>query len=506
MTTCFLAPDPIQSKQFIPGGIVPANGGLLFFYLAGTTTKTTVYKDNAAGASWTNPIVLDSGGDLTSGGEVWFAEGETVKVVFAPSTDTDPPISPYWTKDDLVGINDITVASSGLDWVATLTPSFVSATSLRLSGDQTAAGSADPGRRMQASVTGGTVYGVIKNATFATGSTTINLNMVDGVLDAGLSASFYGLLAATHPAAPIFGGNALCSSVVASQTTAIWVQGGDYLHVTGTTTIAHFGNALFAGATMSVITDSDVTISSTANVLTPGSGNFTSSANTTLLLRAEAVNITRVVGVSPGAGGYVPVGTVVNYLASTAPTGWVEVAGASIGSAGSGGTARANADTLSLYKLIWNNIADAQCAVATGRGASAAADFAANKALTLPDARGRVLAGYDLAGSAGLLTLLLSGVTGSTLAASGGNQQQTIVSSTMAAHTHQQSISVSNSVSGAESIKDTDGGAGASNAQPAMGIVQVENNPLPLNTQSTGGGGAHNNVQPTLITYVIAKL
>jgi len=99
--------------QFIPGGIVPAAGGKLFFYVAGSvSTKQTVYKDNAAAVSWSNPIVLDSGGNLPSGGEVWFPTGQTFKAVLAPFNDTDPPASPYWSKDNLSGINDVSAAAS----------------------------------------------------------------------------------------------------------------------------------------------------------------------------------------------------------------------------------------------------------------------------------------------------------------------------------------------------------------------------------------------------------
>jgi hypothetical protein len=97
-------PHPIDAVH--PRGNTPANGGQLFFYQAGSSTKQTVYKDNTASVAWTNPIVLDSGGNLPSGGEVWFPTGITFKAVFAPSTDTDPPSSPYWTKDNLAGIND----------------------------------------------------------------------------------------------------------------------------------------------------------------------------------------------------------------------------------------------------------------------------------------------------------------------------------------------------------------------------------------------------------------
>lgn len=75
------------------------------------------------------------------------------------------------------------------------------------------------------------------------------------------------------------------------------------------------------------------------------------------------------------------------------PAGWLELNGTSIGSADSGATGRANADTLALYTYLWPNAANTvQTAggVATGKGASAAADFAANKRLVLTDARNRV--------------------------------------------------------------------------------------------------------------------
>jgi hypothetical protein len=204
MPTCYLAPDPIQSTQLIPGGIVPANGGKLFFYTAGTSTKTTVYKDNAGGTSWTNPIVLDSGGNLPTGGEVWFLGGTAYKVIFAPSNDTDPPVSPYWTKDNLAGVNDIVASGVTLlsEWVTAPTATFVSATSFTFSGDQTAPGNADVGRRMKFTVTAGTVYGVISRTSFGGGLTTVTMNMTNGTLDAGLSAQFYSVLSAANAAVP----------------------------------------------------------------------------------------------------------------------------------------------------------------------------------------------------------------------------------------------------------------------------------------------------------------
>ena len=200
MATTYYAPDPIQSMQFIPGGIVPANGGQLFFYAAGTSTKQTVYKDNAAAVAWSNPIVLDSGGNLPSGGEVWFSQGVTYKVVFAPSNDTDPPASPYWTKDNLSGMNDVSAASS-LEWITGSTPTFVSTTSFTVSGDLT--GTLTAGRRIKSTNTGGTIYSTILNATFGGGLTTVTVVNDSGVLDAGMTAFSYGLLSSVNPSTPL---------------------------------------------------------------------------------------------------------------------------------------------------------------------------------------------------------------------------------------------------------------------------------------------------------------
>lgn len=76
-------------------------------------------------------------------------------------------------------------------------------------------------------------------------------------------------------------------------------------------------------------------------------------------------------------------------------TGWVRANGRTMGSASSGATERANADTATLYAYLWNNFSNTICPVSTGRGANAAADFAANKTIQLLDWRGYVPGGLD---------------------------------------------------------------------------------------------------------------
>jgi hypothetical protein len=93
------------------------------------------------------------------------------------------------------------------------------------------------------------------------------------------------------------------------------------------------------------------------------------------------------------ANALVPVGTVQSFARSTAPTGWLAANGNTIGSAASNAT-NASADYSALFTVLWDNwtntdlpILDSAGAAST-RGANAAADFAANKRLPLPDLRG----------------------------------------------------------------------------------------------------------------------
>lgn len=84
-----------------------------------------------------------------------------------------------------------------------------------------------------------------------------------------------------------------------------------------------------------------------------------------------------------------PTGAVRFFAGTTAPDGWIFLDDGSIGNASSGATTRANADTEDLYTVLWNNISDTYCPVSSGRGASAAADFAAGKTLALFKFAGR---------------------------------------------------------------------------------------------------------------------
>jgi len=95
--------SPVPNPTFFDGSTVAA-GYQLFTYLAGTTTKTATYTDNALSVANANPIVLDANGQATI-----FVDGGSgavgLKYVLATAADTDPPASPVWTRDNILAVS-----------------------------------------------------------------------------------------------------------------------------------------------------------------------------------------------------------------------------------------------------------------------------------------------------------------------------------------------------------------------------------------------------------------
>ena len=94
------------------------------------------------------------------------------------------------------------------------------------------------------------------------------------------------------------------------------------------------------------------------------------------------------------------VGEVKAFARKTTPNKFLKCNGQTIGNASSGATARANADTQTLFEMLWadwdNTVLPIQTSSGTAatRGASATADFNANKRLPLPDLRDEYLRGW----------------------------------------------------------------------------------------------------------------
>jgi len=197
MTVYALLPDAKIPFHTSSGNL--ANGYLLFIYNAGTTVKATTYTDSTGLSMNTNPIVMNSRGETPYG--VYVNSGQ-YKLVLAPSTDTDPPGSPIWSQDGITPANDISVADA-TEWTAlAITPTYISAVSFSVSGNQTSV--LQVGRRVKTTNSGGTVYSTISGSSFGAGITTVTVVNDSGTIDAGLSAVYYGLLSFTNPSFPLY--------------------------------------------------------------------------------------------------------------------------------------------------------------------------------------------------------------------------------------------------------------------------------------------------------------
>jgi hypothetical protein len=162
------------------------------------------------------------------------------------------------------------------------------------------------------------------------------------------------------------------------------------------------------------------------------------------------------------------------YTAANTPTGWVVMNDGTIGSATSGGTTRANADCQNLFYSLWNNVANTYAPVSSGRGASAAADWTANKTIKLLTTTGKVIAN---AGASAI------GLTA-------GNSTLTLGIANMPSHGHL--IHTTNTdVSGAGHI-------------PTGSSATLES-PYP-STESSGSGSSIDMRQPTLYLNYFIKL
>lgn len=286
MASYFASPIGNDAPFFLSTG-VPASGAKLFVYVAGSTTKQTTYTDNTGNTSNANPILLNSSGYPASGGNrvgIWIPQGVTVKFILAPSTDTDPPTSAYWTQDGFLGINDVTASQS--EWVGGPTPTYVSSTSFTLVGDQSA--TFHVGRRLKTTNTAGTVYSTITAVAYTSLTTVTVASDGSTALDSGLSAVSYGLISANNPSVGPSETHRKGTAVASASTTDIWGIAGDFVHVTGTTTITSLGTAPYAGARREVIFDGALTLTHNSTTLVlPGAANITTAANDRMIVRAD---------------------------------------------------------------------------------------------------------------------------------------------------------------------------------------------------------------------------
>lgn len=288
------------NHQFvIPTTGAPASGYKLYTYVAGSSTLVTTYTTSAGSVAQTNPIILNSAGFPTTG-QIWVTEGTSTKIVFTDASDVV-----IKTEDNIPGTNDTSVTAD--QWVAGPAPTYVSATSFTLVGDQTS--TFHVGRRLKTTNSGGTIYSTITASTYTT-LTTITIVNDSGTLDSGLSAVSYGLLTANNASLPwakvastgwtltkslamsgasIFDANA---SIAAHATTMDPWSLGNYVTLTGAAvTFTALTAAPQAGAEVELYMNAAHVFTDGAVFEVDGDANWTAEAGDRVVLRAKSTTV-----------------------------------------------------------------------------------------------------------------------------------------------------------------------------------------------------------------------
>lgn len=178
-----------NDTQFKSDGTL-AVGYKIYTYAEGSTTPLTTYTNSLGSVAQSNPIILNSRGEVSN--PIWITAGVGYKFVL--KTDADVTIK---TVDNIRGVNDTSIAID--QWIPSSTPTFINASQFSVSGDQTS--SYQINRRAKFNTSAGTVYGTISASVFST-LTTVTVALDNGVLDAGLSSVSLGLLTPNNPSIP----------------------------------------------------------------------------------------------------------------------------------------------------------------------------------------------------------------------------------------------------------------------------------------------------------------
>lgn len=314
--------------QFFDGNGNPLSGGKLFFYAAGSSTKQSTFTTSAGLVANSNPVVLDSTGRPPA--EIWLTVGQSYKVVLASSTDSDPPTAPLWSEDNVTGLNDATLVID--EWISGPAPTYVSATSFTVAGDQTSI--LTVGRRVKITDAGGTKYGTIKTSVFGT-LTTVTLDSQDSdALASPTTALSYGILNPANTSHPVLsdalalvGGSSDRSKRIRIETdgnttgttrVGTWLDydfrfmsqtkgadidsastinldtaTGDLVDVTGTAAISAI--TLAEGKMATVRFTGTLTLTNGASLVLPGGANITTAAGDFAIFRGYAAGIVRCV-------------------------------------------------------------------------------------------------------------------------------------------------------------------------------------------------------------------
>ena len=185
--------SPIFNDEQLDNNGLPLAGGLLYWYLAGTSTPVTIYTTSAGAVAQATPIVLNTRGEVDN--PCWLPTGQNYKAVLADASNNI-----IRTVDNIPAINDF-VTPTNSEWLLFGAVTYQDATHFTCSGDQT--GIFTVNRRLQLVVGGVNQYASISASSYATGTTTVTVINDTSALNSGLTSAYYGLINPLHSSIPV---------------------------------------------------------------------------------------------------------------------------------------------------------------------------------------------------------------------------------------------------------------------------------------------------------------
>ena len=171
-------------------------------------------------------------------------------------------------------------------------------------------------------------------------------------------------------------------------------------------------------------------------------------------------------------------------ISTYVPIGFILWDDGTIGNTGSIATNTAGQEVFNLYSLLWNSTTNTECQLydplgtPIPRGTSASDDFSTNNVLALPRGQGMTVGNAGAASTAGGIT-----TSDRVLGQAYGEEEHILIVDEMPSHDH--------------GVPFGDEGGGTTAAV-------LGNETITINTDTTGGGGGHNTIQPTTwLTWII---